>query len=83
MASRVLRSRTVKQNQENTELLAGESKCDRPSDQPEGLGSVDEQCELTVTSQLKVVLEPDSRVLPAGHLEARKKHKRTPIQRHK
>lgn len=53
---------------ENSELLAAKSKCSRPSDQPEGLGSVDEQCELTVTSQQEIILETDSRELPAGQL---------------
>jgi hypothetical protein len=44
-----------------------------PSDQLEGLGSVSEQLELTVTSQQEVALEQDSKALPAGHLEVREK----------
>jgi hypothetical protein len=39
MAKSTLRSRIVELNQEDDEFTAGESACDWPSDQPEGLGS--------------------------------------------
>jgi hypothetical protein len=73
MASRALRSRTVEPSQEDTELPAGVSECDKPSEQPERLGSAGEQCELTITPQLGLVLQPESGALPAGSVEVSNK----------
>jgi hypothetical protein len=71
MAGRALRSRAVEASQENLELPDWESADDRPSDQPEGLGSVGKPGELTSPSLQLVVLETDSEVLPSEQVEAR------------
>jgi hypothetical protein len=78
MASRALRSRTVEASQENLELPEGESAGDRPSDQPEGLGSVGEPSELTSPSRQEVVLKRDSEVLPTEQVEAREQSTKGP-----
>jgi hypothetical protein len=54
MANRTLRSRTVELNGDGAEFTAGESDGDRPSEQSEVLGSVDERLEglETITRQV-------------------------------
>jgi hypothetical protein len=61
MASRALRSRTVEASEENPELPAGESADDRPSDQPDGLGSVGEPSEPNLPSRQEVVSEQSTK----------------------
>ena len=54
MANRTLRSRTVELKEDGVEFSAGESDGDRPSEQSEVLGSVDERLEglETITRQV-------------------------------
>jgi hypothetical protein len=73
MESRAIRSRTVELSQEDIEPPAGESECDKPSEQPEKLGSVGKQCELTITPQQGIVSGPESGALPAGPVEVSNK----------
>jgi hypothetical protein len=61
IASSALRSRKVGASQENLELPEGESAGDKPSDQPEGLGSVGEPRELNLPSRQEVVSEQSTK----------------------
>jgi hypothetical protein len=54
MAKRTLRSRTVELNQDGVGFTAGEENDDPGNDQPEVLGSVDEQLEETEIVTQKV-----------------------------
>jgi hypothetical protein len=63
MASRALRSRTVEPSQD-MELPAGESECDEPSEQPEGLGSAAQTSGLTIAAQQEAVAETQLPVVP-------------------
>jgi hypothetical protein len=56
------------------ELPAGESECDKPSEQPEGLGIVDEPRELTTISSQGLLLQPESGELPTKPVEASNKN---------
>jgi hypothetical protein len=80
-ASRVFQSRKVEPSQEDMELPAGKSECDKPSEQPERVGSAGEQRELTATPQQGLLLRPESGALPAGPVDGSNKDPReTPSQ---
>jgi hypothetical protein len=66
----------VEPTQEDMELPTGESECDKPSEQPEGLGTVDEQSELTTISSQGLDLQLESGVLPAEPVEASNKNRK-------
>lgn len=66
MASRALRSRTVEISPEDLEMQAGENTSDRPSEQPEDLGSLGEPSEQTYISPHEVALGPQPDVSIVG-----------------
>jgi hypothetical protein len=58
MASCALRSRTVEISPEDLEIPAGEGTSERPSEQPEDLGSLGEPSEWSDVSPHEVALGP-------------------------